>query len=128
MKYLILVLTALLTTQVFAANTKKKQSRNTSSTASIKCSFDNNGENKKDVSPNKPYYNGMTTNEHTFEGHTMSVVWNPGSPQESQTSLSMSLNGVNSVIYDINLRGRNSPINVMTAANGLIRFQCGVEQ
>lgn len=128
MKYIIIITTIFLTTNAFSETAKKKKNRAPNTAVSIRCTFDNNGENKKDVSPNKPGFNGSLTNEHTFQGHTMSVYWNPGSSQETQTALAMTLNGVNSVVYDINLEQRNSPINVMTADGGLIRFQCGVER
>lgn len=110
----------------FSKASKNKATRKPSSVQPIKCQFDNNGANKHDMSPNTPGMMGSFSNEYQFGGHTMSVYWNPGSPQDSQTSLSMTLDGINSVIYDVNLSGRNSPINVMTTNDSLFRLQCGV--
>lgn len=116
MKKLFISLIVTATINVFAEDTA----------VPFKCSFDNNGKNRKEVLLSSVDMNGNPTGQYVFKGSAMSVTWLPGSEYDTQTALLMTLNGVRSAVYNVNLERASGPINVMTAENGLIRFQCYV--
>lgn len=100
----------------------KPAPRNPTSERTIKCSVDNMaGDGMIDVNL-VDQNSSQAVGKGEFKGHRVAVSWFKGTPQESQTSLAMSLDGFTSTMYDIKLEHQVGPLNVLTFGN--VRFQC----